>query len=176
VSMPSGTWTLGALESTHPTQVLGRIDVKPRRRRPVIAIALGLFLGVGLAVGLIGWRLHSLGVELPFAHLWMPPAAMPPPPPGSKRATVAVKARIRIKTTPVGADVLEISSGVPRLLGITPLVVPWEVAPGDLPRQLLLKMAGHVPARATVDPPQTAAPNGQPVWLDVEATLRPQAR
>jgi hypothetical protein len=83
-----------------------------------------------------------------------------------------VTARLRIKTTPAGADVLDVSTGVPRLLGITPLIVPWEVVPGDGARTLQLRLAGHVPAVARVDPPSPSTTGG-PVHVDVEAALRP---
>jgi hypothetical protein len=83
-----------------------------------------------------------------------------------------VSARLRIKTTPAGADVLDVSAGVPRLLGITPLVVPWEVVPGDGARTLQLRLPGHVPAVARVEPPAPSA-SGEPVHVDVEAALRP---
>ena len=169
----SAEWQLGltpAEESTRPTHAPGRLTVEPRRG-PTAPLLFGLTLGLMIAGLGIAFRLGALdplitamggGVPLPStttAHVGM-------------TASEAASARLRIKTTPSGADVFEVTGGVTRLLGITPLVVPWEIAVGDPAKELLLKLPGHVPARARVEPPRPQG-NG-PVTLEVEAVLRAQ--
>jgi serine/threonine-protein kinase len=163
----SGEWHIGDVALGDPSR--SRSSIGPRRPAPRTGAALVVGVVVGLlAVGVgIAWRLGHLDALL--AALAPPP---PPPPPTGPRATAAVSARLRIKTSPAGADVLDLSDGVPRLLGITPLVVPWEVAPGDGARTLQLRLPGHVPAVARVEPPAPSA-SGEPVHVDVEAALRP---
>ena len=139
------------------------------QRRASGALAAGVVFGIAVAGLGIAWRLGRLD---PLIAMISPPPTVAPPTTPTARATVAASARLRIKTTPSGADVFDVSAGVPRLLGITPLVVPWEIAVGDASRVLLLKTPGHVPARALVEPPAPSTTK-EPVWLDVEATLRP---
>jgi hypothetical protein len=138
-----------------------------RRRRATAVVVVGVVVGTVLVGGALAWRLGALD-ELWPATTTTTTAAAPPGP----TATVAVSARLRIKTTPAGADVLDVSARVPRLLGITPLVVPWEVAPGDGPRTLELRLVGHVPAVARVAPPSPST-TGETVQVEVEAALRP---
>jgi serine/threonine protein kinase len=90
------------------------------------------------------------------------------------RASAAATARLRIKTTPLGADVFEVTPQGLRLIGITPLTLPWDVVVGTPGREFLMQKRGFVPARARVAPPPPP-PGGEPVWLDVEATLREAA-
>ena len=161
----SGEWRIGDVAVAGPTPSRSHISPhRPEPRRAGAAIFAGVLMGL-LAVGVgLAWRLGHLEPLLASID--------PPPPPSGPTATAAVTARLRIKTTPAGADVLDVSAGVPRLLGITPLVVPWEVVPGDGARTLQLRLAGHVPAVARVAPP-APSPSGGPVNLDVEAALRP---
>jgi len=168
----SGEWRIG--ESPPPLeQSIRPIHGQglPRRsgRAASVALFAGVLIGVGVAGAGIAFRLGHLD---PLIAMLTPPPPMAPPSTNTAKATAAVSTRLRVKTTPAGADVFDISAGVPRLLGITPLVVPWDIAVGDPSKALLLKLPGHVPARAVVEPPLPAA-NGEPVWLDVEATLRP---
>jgi len=163
----SGEWRIGdvVVEASRSRSSIG--PRRPEPRRAGAAIVAGVVVGlVAVGVGL-AWRLGHLD---PLLLALDPPP--PPPPPSGPTATAAVSARLRIKTTPAGADVLDVSAGVPRLLGITPLIVPWEVAPGDGARTLQLRLPGHVPAVARVEPPAPSA-SGEPVHVDVEAALRP---
>jgi serine/threonine-protein kinase len=164
----SGEWRIGDVAVAGPTPSRSSISPhRPEPRRAGAAIVAGVVVGL-LAVGVgLAWRLGHLD---PLVARLDPPAPLPPP--SGPTATAAVTARIRIKTTPAGADVLDVSAGVPRLLGITPLIVPWEVVPGDGARTLQLRLAGHVPAVARVDPPAPSTTGG-PVHVDVEAALRP---
>jgi hypothetical protein len=163
----SGEWRIGDVVVGEASR--SRSSIGPRRPEPRTgaAIVAGVVVGL-LAVGVgLAWRLGHLD---PLLVALDPPPS--PPPPSGPTATAAVSARLRIKTTPAGADVLDVSAGVPRLLGITPLVVPWEVVPGDGARTLQLRLPGHVPAVARVEPPAPSA-SGEPVHVDVEAALRP---
>jgi eukaryotic-like serine/threonine-protein kinase len=164
----SGEWRIGDVVVGEPSR--SRSSIGPRRpepRRAGAAIIAGVVVGLAAAGVGLAWRLGHLD---PLLVAIDPPP--PSPPPSGPTATAAVSARLRIKTTPAGADVLDVSAGVPRLLGITPLVVPWEVAPGDGARTLQLRLPGHVPAVARVEPPAPSA-SGEPVHVDVEAALRP---
>ena len=178
----SGEWKIGPAagaangtdESTRPTHVLGRLSVEPPRRRPGAAIAAGVVVGLTLAgLGIAGRLGHLDPVIDAVTALTSPEPAAEPPRPTTPLATQKASARLRITTDPAGADVFDVSGSVPRLLGITPLVVPWEIAVGDPGRELLLKLRGHVAARAQVAPPPPSATK-EPVVLDVAATLRPQ--
>ncbi|MDP2340787.1 MAG: serine/threonine-protein kinase [Deltaproteobacteria bacterium] len=182
----SGEWKIGPAsasdESTRPTHVMGRLSViEAKRRKPGAAIAAGVVVGVLLAGVLIAGRLGHLDDLLDrivdVTSPDPPPTPAPRPPP--TLATEKASARLRIKTQPEGADVFDVGGGgVPRLLGITPLVIPWEIAVGDPGRELLLKLPGHVAARARVEPPSSARSKTStpkdPVVLDVKAALRPQ--
>jgi hypothetical protein len=137
-----------------------------RRRHATAAVFIGVVGGAALVGGALAWRLGALD------RLWPEATTTTTAPPPGPTATVGVSARLRIKTTPAGADVLDVSARVPRLLGITPLVVPWEVAPGDGPRTLELRLVGHVPAVARVEPPSPST-TGETVQVEVEAALRP---
>ncbi len=167
----SGEWRIG--ESPPPLEhsirpIHGQGLARRSGRGASVALFAGVLIGVGVAGAGIAFRLGHLD---PLIAMLLPPPPLPLPPPTTVRATAATAARLRVKTTPAGADVFDISAGVPRLLGITPLVVPWEIAVGDPSKALLLKLPGHVPARAVVEPPLPLT-GGGPVWLDVEATLR----
>ncbi len=190
----SGEWQLGARpeaptqrsgpdfgpsgdESTRPTHVMGGPLVPARRRKAQAAIAAGVVGGVVVAAVCIAFRLGHLDplvAQIVGTSSAEAPSSPRPPP---QRATHKASARLRIKTEPAGADVFDVSSAVPRLLGITPLVLPWEIAVGDAGRELLLKLPGHVAARARVEPPPSArglaSSTREPVVLDVNATLRP---
>ena len=148
------------------------VIVRPPRR-PWAAIVAGIALGLALCVGIIAWRLGSLDPLI--VRLWTRDAGSstphePPPPTGP----FADLARVRIKTTPSGADVLEVQGGLPRLLGVTPLTLTWDVANEPRRRELVLRKNGYRAARATLDPPAPRGSPREPVWLDVEATLRPE--
>ena len=169
----SGEWRIGdavlndASRSSFVSAGLRHHQAPPPRRR-----SSALFVGV--AIGLV---VAGVGIAFRLGHLdallaRLTPSPTPPAP--GMMAKASVSARLRIKTTPPGADVFDVTTGVPRLLGITPLVVPWEIAVGDPGRELQLRMAGHISARARVEPPSPSA-GGDPVWLDVEAALRPTA-
>lgn len=161
----SDEWQLGQVGG-HSADTRAKPPAHRRRRlsAAVVVVCVGALVFIIGGVG--AWRTGVLDSLLPGA---------PPPPPTTTApgptATVAVSARLRIKTTPAGADVLDVSGRVPRLLGITPLVVPWEVAPGDGPRTLELRLLGHVPAVARVNPPAPSATR-EVVQVDVEAALR----
>ncbi len=171
----SAEWKIGPAgpEETRPTSGPGGSLLVPRRT-PGMAIAAGVVVASLVAVVGIAWRLGKLDDVIASASAWV----SPPPPPEPVRAkgpvaTAAATARIRVTTEPAGADVFDVTTGAPRLLGITPLIVPWEITIGDPSRELLLKLSGHVPARARVEPPPPS-PSGEPVVLEVGATLRAQ--
>ncbi|MCC7072214.1 MAG: protein kinase [Deltaproteobacteria bacterium] len=157
---------------TPSSRVGSRLSVIARPpRRPWAAIAAGIALGLVLCVGIIAWRLGSLDPLI--VRLWAHEAStstvhVPPSPTGP----FAEKARVRIKTTPAGADVLEMQGGLPRLLGVTPLTLSWDVAQEPRRRELVLRKHGYRAVRATLDPPAPRSAPSEPVWLDVEATLR----
>jgi hypothetical protein len=97
-----------------------------------------------------------------------------PPPPGPVDATATPRAkqvRLRVTSTPSGADVLEERDGLPRLLGVTPLTVAWNPEQEPGPKVLMLKREGYLPASARV--PAPAAGPREPVTLDVSAALKP---
>ncbi len=188
--LPPPTWHTPPREQTAPSTVAPgalRLDdltpssragsrlsviVRPPRR-PWAAIAAGIALGLALCVGIIAWRLGSLDpliVRL-WAHDTSATTPHAPPPPAGP---FAEQARVRIKTTPAGADVLEVQGGLPRLLGVTPLTLSWDVAKDPRRRELVLRKNGYRVARATLDPPAPRAVASEPVWLDVEAALRPE--
>jgi serine/threonine protein kinase len=166
----SGEWRIGAAPPPLENSIRPIHGNGPGSRRYARRASWAVAAGVVIVLGVAG-----VGVAFRLGHLDEMIAMISPPPPSpvtsTVKATAAASARLRIKTTPPGADVFDVTSGMPRLLGITPLVVPWEVAPGDGSRALLLKLQGHVPARAVVDPPAPSSTN-EPVWLDVEASLR----
>jgi serine/threonine-protein kinase len=185
----SGEWKIGPAsggdDSTRPTHVIGRLSVlEPKRRKPGAAIAAGVVVGVSLAGVLIALRLGHLDPLERFFRERVVDVTSPPPPPPARAppsiATEKASARLRIKTEPAGADVFDVGGAVPRLLGITPLVIPWEIAVGDPGRELVLKLPDHVAARARVEPPSAARSKASstkdPVILDVAATLRPVQR
>jgi serine/threonine protein kinase len=170
--LASAEWRIGgdsASDSTRP----GRLTVVPRPRRTWPAVVAGVVLGLFVAGGVVAQRTGALDVWLqPVLARWPgTPPATPKVPLAGPRAIEATAARVRIKTTPVGADVFEVTAEGTALIGITPLTVTWQVDVGDGGREFLLKKPGFIPSRARVDPPP-ASPNGEPVWLDVEATLR----
>lgn len=169
----SGEWRIGdtAMGKDVSRSSFGSVALRQVQAQPPRRASAALFVGV--AIGLL---VAGVGIAFRLGHLdpllaRLSPAEPTDQPPGL-RATAPVSARLRIKTTPPGADVFDVTTGVPRLLGITPLVVPWEIAAGDPGRELQLRMGGHVSARARVEPP-APSPTGDPVWLDVEAALRP---
>jgi serine/threonine protein kinase len=167
----SGEWRIGAAPPPLDNSVRPIHGHGPGSRRHVRraswAVAAGVLIGLGVAGVGVAFRLGHLDQ---FIAMISPPQ-QPVPVTSTVKATAPASARLRIKTMPAGADVFDVTSGVPRLLGITPLVVPWQIAVGDGSRALLLKLPGHVPARAMVDPPPPSSTN-EPVWLDVEASLR----
>ena len=145
-------------DSTRPTQLLPR--------RPLGALAAGAGLGLVLAAVVVVWRLSVLGGRDAQVDATTPAAL----------ATVArapVSAALRITTNPAGADVLEVVDGTSRLLGVTPLVVRWQVHVGEGPRELRLRKTGYAQARAVVLPPPPP-PDRREVWLDVEHQLQPE--
>jgi hypothetical protein len=146
----------------------GRLTVVPRRRSPWPAVAAGVVVGLLGAGVMVAGR---FGVFDPWLEQWAH-GASPTVDTTMARATSAVSVRLRIQTTPVGADVFEVLPSGIRLIGLTPLTVPWEVAVGDPGRQFQLKKKGYVTSRARVDPPSPSA-DGKPVQLDIDATLRP---
>jgi serine/threonine-protein kinase len=165
----SGEWRLGdaGVVGDASRSSFGSSRLQVQRRRGGGAVVAGALIGlVVMGVG-VAFRLGHLD---PFLASVQTPA--PPPTPTGPTATSAASVRLRIKTDPSGADVFDVTGGVPKLLGLTPLVVPWEVSAGDSGRTLQLKLRGHVPAQARVEPPAPSH-TGEPVWLDVEATLRP---
>jgi serine/threonine-protein kinase len=165
----SGEWRLGdggvLGDASRSSFGSSRLQVRPRRGG-----------GALIAGAMIGLVVMGVGVAFRLGHLddLMAKVQAPRPtaPTTGPVAEADVSARLRIRTDPPGADVFDVTGGVPKLLGLTPLVVPWEVSAGDGSRTLQLKLRGHVPAQARVEPPTPAAAGG-PVWLDVEATLRP---
>jgi serine/threonine-protein kinase len=159
-------------DSTRPTRVLGQISLKKPPRRPWAAISAGVVIGLIACGGLVAWRLGGLDPLLRELGLLDEPAPVAPPVTTSASAPgpLARSARVRIKTVPEGADVLEVVDGLPRLLGITPLTLEWNVEAQPRARELLLRKEGYAPSKATLTPP--AAAEREPVWLDVEATLR----
>lgn len=174
----SGEWKIGPSstieESTRPTHAPHRVTVIQARRTPGVAIAFGVVVGVLLAGVAIAGRLGMLDPLIDAVVLVVEPAPEVTRPAGPV-AVAAVQSRLRIKTDPEGADVFDVTTGVPKLLGITPLVVAWDVAIGDPSKELVLKLPGFVSARARVEPPQPSS-SGEPVTLDVGATLRPSPR
>jgi len=165
----SGEWRLGppvvmSDSRSSSSERPGRLVVRPKKRASA-AIVFGVVVGLAIVAGAVAYRLGHLDRVIAMVN---PP---PPPLPSGPVAAADVSVRVRIKTTPPGADIFDVSSGVPRLLGLSPLVLPWEVKAGDPGRELQLRLNGHVPARARVEPP-APSPRGEPVWLDVEATLR----
>ena len=175
-STPS-TVSPGALhldDHTPSSRISSRLSVIARPpRRPWAAIASGIVLGLGLCAGVIAWRLGTL--DRLIVRLWATDTTsttthVPPP----QHGPFAEQARVRIKTTPAGADVLEVQGGLPRLLGVTPLTLSWDVLADPHRRELVLRRSGYRPARATLDPPAPRGTPSEPVWLDVEATLRPE--
>jgi serine/threonine-protein kinase len=177
----SGEWKIGPSsqpsnteESTRPTHAPHRVTVIQGRRTPGVAIAFGVVVGVLLAGVAIAGRLGMLDPLIGAVVLVVEPAPEVTRPAGPV-AVAAVQSRLRIRTDPEGADVFDVTSGVPKLLGITPLVVAWDVAVGDPSKELVLKLPGFVSARARVEPPQPSS-SGEPVTLDVGATLRPSPR
>lgn len=159
-------------DSTRSTGVMSHLSVIARPpRRPWKAIAAGIVLGLGLCAVGITWRLG--GLDPLIVRLWAVETTastshQPPPPSGP----FAEQARVRLKSTPPGADVLEMQGGLPRLLGVTPMTLEWNVAENPQRRELVLRKPGHRAARATLDPPAPRASPTEPVWLDVDAVLR----
>jgi|GEM_PF-1099877 len=165
----SGEWQFRDREESSLSSRPGR-DAAAPPRKPWAAVATGVVLG--LAIALVFVAEHTGALEEFLEQLLSPPEpASAPLAWKGPRATEATAARLSIKTTPASADVFEVTAEGTRLVGLTPLTLPWDVAVGDPGREFLLKKAGFVPSRARVDPPP-AAPNGATVWLDVEATLR----
>jgi hypothetical protein len=184
------TWSLGASlegaigseDSTRPTRILGHMSKlgKPPRR-PWAAILVGVVLGVVVLVAGGAWRLGLLDGAIDAAvdavqsnartRIGPPQLHAGGPTPVVARGPLAKKARLRITTEPPGADVLEDHDGLPRLLGTTPLTLPWDVDSEPGTRRLTLRKAGYVAASATVEAP--GAQEREPVVLDVAAQLRP---
>lgn len=159
-------------DSTRPTRELG-LHLKQRPpRTPWGPIAAGVVVGLVLCTGFIAWRLGRLDPLIARVEAWrQPPVSGPPAPaPAAPAGPHARSARVRIRTVPAGADVLEVQNGLPRLLGITPLTIPWDVEQAPATRELVLRKDGYVVAKATLRAPAPA--EREPVWLDVEATLR----
>jgi len=169
----SGEWRIASDSASGSTRP-GRLTVVPRPRRTWPAVVAGVAVGLLVAGGVVAERTGAIDAWLrPLLTRWSATAPAPTKTtttPGP-RATEATAARVRIKTTPVGADVFEVTADGTALIGITPLTLPWDISVGDGGREFLLKKQGFVPSRARVDPPP-ASPTGEPVWLDVEATLR----
>lgn len=163
---------------TRPTHAMGlRLQRPPRK--PWAPIAAGIVLGLVLCVGGLAYRTGHLQPLIARARAQID-RAIDPPAPVQERAPVesnqprvttephAKKARVRITTSPPGADVLEEHNGLPRLLGITPLTIDWTVQ--AMTRELVLRKNGYIPSRATLVPPPPAA--REPVLMDVDASLR----
>ena len=156
-------------DSTRPTRDLG--PHLRRRSQPWRPIAAGVVVGTVLCAGLLTWRLGHLDSLFAAARsLAAPPLAAPAVRAVTPVGPHAQEARVRIRTWPEGADVLEVQDGLPRLLGVTPLTLDWHVDQHPLTRELILKKNGYLASTATLPPPAPAA--REPVWLDVEATLR----
>ena len=181
----SGEWKIGMFaggpidDSTRPTRVLDRLSTQAPPRKAGSAVAAGVGVGLFLAAVAIAGRLGHLdalsaAVIAAVGGSAAPTSTSAPPRVPRALATVKVSARLRIMTEPAGADVFDVGGALPLLLGITPLLLPWEIAVGDPGRELLLKLPGHVAARARVDPPLPSSAN-EAVLLDVNATLRPQS-
>ena len=153
-------------DSTRPTRVLGRLQAQPKRSSlPLLSLLLVVSIA---AVGAFAWR---SGLAARFLGTPPPPSPTPaaPAPTGPAR-----QATIRVQSAPPGADVVEVQDGLPKLLGTTPLTLPWRVEPGASARVLTLKMTGRRPVRATVQPP---APHArEPIWIAVDAVLVEEAR
>jgi serine/threonine-protein kinase len=169
----------GGEDSTRPTRILQKLTARPPPgKKPWAAIALGVVLGLALCAAGASWRLGFVDQWFALAKPWLvehgvlastSPAidtsSDAPPIPQGPLATIAM---IKIVTEPAGADVLEVQGGLPRLLGVTPLTIKWEVDPH--PRELLLRKEGFKPSTATIPPPAKA--DAEPVWLDVSAVLK----
>jgi serine/threonine-protein kinase len=167
--LQSGEWRLGpAPEESSRSARPGRLTVVPRRRSAWPAVVGGVLFGLAGAGAVVVERFDV--VDAVVARLSATPTA--PPPASGVRATAPTAARLRIQTTPVGVDVFEVLPEGIRLIGLTPLTLTWDVAVGDGPRHFQLKKKGFVTSRAVVDPP-SPSPDGKPVQLDVDATLRP---
>jgi serine/threonine-protein kinase len=158
-------------DSTRPTRVLA-LHLKGAQRRPWRPIVAGVGVGLALCSAFIAHRLDHLMPLL--ARIQADGDASPVEPPAVMTAgTSARAARVRIKTTPAGADVLEVQEGLPRLLGITPLTLQWDVEHAPHTRELVLRKDGYAAAKAILRPP--APGRSEPVWLDVQAVLRQDA-
>jgi eukaryotic-like serine/threonine-protein kinase len=176
-------WALGTLDrpikiddSTRPTKIFGHVTAMSRpTRRPWAAMSFGALFGLLVLAAIVAWRTGRLDEMLARARGFgaardAPPVVAPPGPSGP----LAKAARLRIVTDPAGADVLEEKDGLPRLLGVTPLTLDWDIVASPAPRKLVLRKEGFVPAVANVaPPPEGSAPV---VSLDVEAALRPEAK
>ena len=140
-------------------------------KRPILAIAAGVTIGLALCVGVVAWRVGSFD---PIVARLLAPTPIPTTTPAysTSEGPFAKQARVRVRTTPSGADVLEVQGGLPRLHGTTPLTITWDIASDAKPRELLLRKDGFHPARARVAPPKPS--DREPVWIDVDALLRQQ--
>jgi serine/threonine-protein kinase len=166
----SGEWQfVGGEESSRLSRPSLAVVARPRRTWP--SVAAGIVVGVLIAAVIVADRTGALEewlASVVVAEETPAPSFHPPGP----RATESTAARVNIKTSPVGADVFEVTPEGTKLIGITPLLLPWDIAVGDRGREFFLKKAGFVPSRARVDPP-LASPNGAPVLLEIDALLRP---
>ncbi len=158
---------------TRPTYAMGLRLQRPAGT-PWAPIAAGIVLGLVLCVGGLAYKTGHLQPLIARVRAQIDPPGVEEPAPvvsNEPRATSephAKKARVRITTTPPGADVLEEHNGLPRLLGITPLTINWDVKP--MTRELVLRKTGFIPSRATLIPPPPAP--REPVLMDVDAILR----
>jgi serine/threonine protein kinase len=157
-------------DSTRPTRILRAMKRPPKR--PIFPVAAGITIGLALCAGLVSWRLGGLDPLIARLRAPVPRATLMMTAEPAVPGPFAKQARVRIRTVPPGADVLEIHDGLPRLLGTTPLTLSWDIPADARPRELLLRKDGFHPARARVVPPPPA--DREPVWLDVDAVLRQQ--
>ncbi len=164
-------------DSTRPTRVLGhvaRLGQPPKR--PWLAMAAGLCMGLLLCLTVVLWRTGGINHASKAYAAWRlkgsRPVAGVATEPGLPDGSFAQRAKLRIKTIPPGADVLEEIEGLPRLLGVTPLTIGWDVNAAPRARHFTLKKDGFVSSTANVEPP--SARGSEVVWLDVDAALRPQ--
>lgn len=184
-------WGLSAIPSipsvddseTRPTHAMGlRLQRPPRK--PWGPIAAGVVVGLVVCIGALAYKLGHLQPWIERGRVLLEsqtiigrgaspaaqddPAHALTPQPRVTTGPHAKKAKVRVTTSPPGADVLEEVNGLPKLLGITPLTIDWDVTP--MTRELVLRKAGYVPSRATLVPPAPAAK--EPVRMEVDATLR----
>ena len=163
-------------DSTRPTRILGKLTVRRKPKTPWAAISLGVLLGLAICAGGVAWRLGYVDEWLTRARPQIDvlraraTTSTTVTGAGAPHGPLAKRAKIRVTTEPPGADVLEVQGGLPRLLGVTPITLDWDV--DAHPRELLLRKEGYTPSAAAIAPPAKAF--SEPVWVDVEAVLRPR--